>query len=117
MFTGEGATLYVDEAKITQEVKAHLEAARVSVKPYEQGIVEAIVCGSWTPNLATLCFTTDNISVAALDDVSSLGTSGKKVLADPKKVSFAVARAAGYSEKQVSKKIKVRDYQRISQFS
>jgi len=60
------ATLYVDQGKLTPEVKEHLAAAGVAVKDYD----------------------------LAIEDVAALAAGGKKILADPKKVSYAFAKAA-----------------------
>jgi len=60
------ATLYVDEAKLTPEIRAHLAEAEVTAAPYER----------------------------CVEDVREAAASGAKLWVDPDKVSLALVSAA-----------------------
>ncbi|GAB4814313.1 hypothetical protein N2152v2_001359 [Parachlorella kessleri] len=64
--TPSGATLYIDEPKVTAEIEAHLKEAGVDVRPYD----------------------------TVLRDVESLAHQGTKIWMDPTRVSYAIKQAA-----------------------
>lgn len=66
LVTTDSATLYVDAAKVTEEVAAHLKEGGVEVKPY----------------------------AAAFDDVRALAAAGNSIWMDPARVSFAMKTVA-----------------------
>ncbi|KAG2489091.1 hypothetical protein HYH03_012317 [Edaphochlamys debaryana] len=76
LVTLDGATMYVDRAKVTPAVAEHLQAGGVEVKPYD----------------------------GLLADVAALAAAGGKLWMDPARTSYAVYQAAAKAAEAASKK-------------